>query len=165
MKRSFVIIIALFFVLAACKKKGFNSISETNELGNAIDHADATDWIEDEGAWSNKIEKLMGEGCDLGAYGNTSEVVILPAYPNPFTTWTEVYFSTGDSCLINVLLVDKQNNSYFRECFQLNGGDAIIGIDANVFELSSNKYYRLYYDFSNSSGESFYKGHGDIKTL
>ena len=156
---------ALVFALAACKKKGFNSISETDELGNAIDHPDPTDWVADEGTWSNKIEKLMGEGCDLEAYGFTSTITIYPAYPNPFTTGTEIYFSTADSCLINVLLVDRQNNSYFRQCFQLIGGDAIIGIDANAFELSSNEYYRLYYDFSNSSGESFYKGHGDIKTL
>lgn len=156
---------ALFLVLGACKKKGFKSISETDETSLAIDHPDPTDWVEDEGAWSNKIEKLMGEGCDMGAYGNTSEVVISPAYPNPFATWTEIFFNTTDSCLINVLLVDKQNNSYFRECFQLNGGAAIIGVDADAFELSSNKYYRLYYDFSNSSGASFYKGHGDIKTL
>lgn len=165
MKQGFLIIAVLFLALSACKKKDFKSISETDELGNAIDHPDPLDWIKDEGNWSNKIEKLMGEGCDQGAYGNTSEVIILPAYPNPFETWTEVYFTTGDSCLINVLLVDKQNNSYFRQCFQLNGGAAIIGIDANTFELSSNKYYRLYYEFSNSSGDTFYKGHGDIKTL
>lgn len=165
MKIYFSIFLAIFLVLGACKKKGFKSISETDELGNAIDHPDPTDWGEDEGNWSNKIDQLMEEGCELSAYGSTCDVVMNPTYPNPFSTWTQAYFNTADSCLVNIVLVDKKNNVYLRACHQLTGGYGIFGIDAAALELSANTYYRLYYDFSNSDGISFYKGHGDIKTL
>lgn len=157
-------IAAVFFsglLIISCDKGGHRTYTSTNGSGNVIGDEDPTDWGYDVD-WDKKTYDLIGSNCVINPYGAANNIVVYPAYPNPVQSDFTFLAITSGKCFGRFLVADENHQIYGTHCAQFDEGNNFLQFSKEDMDLLSGKFYRFYYAFSDSTGNIFYKGHGDL---
>ena len=140
-----------------------SQITETDLSGNIMAHVDNTDWTEDNTWTSEEYDLFQTPSSSQLTNSETAAVAIYPAFPNPLAQAFMFSYNTSKVTLIQIVLTDNTLSAKDRYFFNTKVGYNLLEFNLDDSKYLNNTNCRMYYGFYSSTGELYFKGHGDIK--